>query len=355
MDVSIVIPTYNEKENIQILLKKINREFKENKIKGEIIVVDDCSPDGTGKLVENLRKKQKNIKIIHRKGKLGLSSAVFEGFKISKGNVLGVIDADLSHPAEKIPEMFEIIKNKKADFVIGSRYIKGGKIEGWGLKRMAMSKVATLLARPFTKVKDPMTGFFLIRKECVEKKEFNSKGFKILLELILKADYEKIKEVPIIFVNRTEGKSKAESKEIFHYLKNLVGYWPYRRKVIDEFFKFGLIGILGTLVNLFILYVFTEFAGIFYLISAIIAFFVAATHNFILNKIWTFKEKINYLFTKKYIQFLIVSISSLVINLIFLYIFTEFFNIYYMVSQALAIGVSFIANFIGNKIWTFKK
>lgn len=355
MDLSIVIPTYNEKGNILVLLRKINREFKENKIKGEVIVIDDCSPDGTGKLVENLRKKQKNIKIIHRKGKLGLSSAVLEGFKIAKGNILGVMDADLSHPAEKIPEMFEIIKKGEADFVVGSRYIKGGKIKGWGLKRMAMSKVATLLARPFTKVKDPMTGFFLIRKKCVEKKEFNSKGFKILLELILKADYRKIREIPIVFINRTEGKSKAETKEILHYLKNLLGYWPHRRKVIDEFFKFGLVGVLGTFFNLLILYIFTEFVGIYYLISAIIAFFIAATHNFILNKLWTFKEKINYLFAKKYMQFLIVSIFSLIINLIFLYIFTEFFNIYYMISQALAIGVSFIANFIGNKIWTFKK
>jgi len=355
MDLSIVIPTYDEKENILTLLKKINKEFKENKIKGEVIVVDDGSPDGTGKLVKNLKKKQKNIKIIHRKGKLGLSSAVLEGFEISEGNVLGVMDADLSHPAEKIPEMFEIIKKGKADFVIGSRYIKGGKIKGWGPKRMAMSKVATLLARPFTKVKDPMTGFFLIKKKCVEKKEFNSKGFKILLELILKADYKNIEEVPIVFINRTEGKSKAESKEIFHYLKNLVGYWPYRRKVIDEFFKFGLVGLLGTFINLFILYIFTEFGGVYYLVSAIIAFFVAVTHNFILNKLWTFKEKINHLFTKKYIQFFIVSIFSLVINLVFLYIFTEFLNIYYMISQFLSIGISFIANFIGNKIWTFKK
>jgi len=355
MDLSIVIPTYNEKENILVLLKKINTEFKENKIKGELIIVDDNSPDGTGKLVEDLKKRQKNIKIIHRKGKLGLSSAVLKGFKVSKGNVLGVMDADLSHPAEKIPKMFELIKKKEADFVIGSRYIRGGRIEGWGFKRMAMSKVATLLARPFTKVKDPMTGFFLIRKKCVKDKEFNSKGFKILLELILKADYKNIKEVPIVFVNRTEGKSKAETKEIFNYLKNLMGYWHYRRKVIDEFFRFALVGILGTLINLSILYIFTEFIGIYYLVSAIIAFFVAVTHNFILNKIWTFKEKINHLFTKKYIQFFIVSIFSLVINLIFLYIFTEFLSIYYMISQALAIGISFIANFIGNKIWTFKR
>ena len=186
MKLSIVIPTYNEKENISILLKKINLEFIKNKIKGEIIVVDDNSPDGTGDLIENLKKKYKNLKVIHRKGKLGLSSAVLEGFKISKGDVFGVMDADLSHPAEKIPEMFNLIKKREADFVIGSRYIRGGKIEGWGFKRKLMSKTATLLARIYTKIKDPMTGFFMIKRKCIKTKNIDPKGFKILLELIIK-------------------------------------------------------------------------------------------------------------------------------------------------------------------------
>ncbi len=265
------------------------------------------------------------------------------------------MDADLSHPAEKIPEMYKIIKEKEADLVIGSRYVKKGRIEGWGIKRKIMSRGATFLARFFTNVKDPMSGFFMLKKECIENRKFNPKGFKILLELILKADYKKIKEVPIIFINRTKGKSKAGSGEIFSYLKNLLGYWKYRRKVIDEFLKFGLVGIMGTLVNLIVLYIFTEFVGVYYILSAIIAFLVAVTHNFILNKLWTFREKIHYLFAKKYMQFFIVSIFALLVNLLFLYIFTEFLNIYYMVSQVLAIGISFIANFIGNKIWTFKK
>lgn len=355
MDLSLVIPTYNEKENIQILIKQINIEFKKSKIKGEIIVVEDNSPDGTGDLVENLKKKYKTLKVIHRKGKLGLSSAVLEGFKIARGNVLGVMDADLSHPAKKIPEMFNIIKKGEADFVIGSRYVKGGNIKGWGFKRKAMSKVATFLAKPFTKVKDPMTGFFMIKKECIEKKEFDSKGFKILLELILKAKYKKIKEVPIVFINRTKGKSKAESKEIFSYLKNLLGYWPYRRKVIDEFFKFAFVGFIGTIVNLVILYSFTEFLKIYYMASAVFAFVVAATSNFILNKIWTFKEEIKHKFLGKYLKFFSVSVGALLVNLFFLYVFTEFLGIYYLISQILAIGIALIINFLGNKVWTFKR
>lgn len=355
MDLSIVIPTYNEKDNIQKLIQQVQSEFKTNSIKGEIIVVDDNSPDGTGEILENLKKKIKNLKIIHRKGKLGLSSAVLGGWKIANGRVLGVMDADLSHPAEKIPEMYKIIKKKEADFVIGSRYIKGGDIRGWGIKRKIMSKIATLFAKPFTKVKDPMSGFFMIKKECIEKKEFNSRGFKILLELILKAKYKNIKETPIVFINRTEGKSKAESREILYYLKNLLGYWKYRRKVIDEFLKFALVGFIGTLINLLVLYSFTEFLGIYYILSAVFAFLVAATSNFILNKVWTFKEKIGHKIFAKYYKFLSVSIVALVVNLFFLYTFTKFLKIYYLISQVLAIGISLIINFIGNKIWTFKR
>jgi len=355
MNLSIIIPTYNEKENIPILLNKIFNEFKEHKINGEVIVVDDNSPDGTGKIVENLKKKYKHLKIIHRSGKLGLSSAVLDGFKIAKGNVFGVMDADLSHPPEKIPKMFSIIKEEKADFVIGSRYVKGGRIEGWNFKRKTMSKIATLLAKPFTNVKDPMTGFFMIKKKCLKDRRFNPKGFKILLELILKAKYKKIKEVPIVFINRTKGKSKAESKEIFYYLKNLLGYWPYRRGVINEFFKFAFVGFIGTIINLVILASFTEFLKIYYLLSAVFAFVAAATSNFILNKIWTFKEEIKHKFLGKYLKFFLVSVVALLVNLFFLYVFTEFLGIYYLISQILAIGIAFIINFSGNKIWTFKR
>ena len=151
---SIIIPTYNERENVQILIQEIQREFKFNSINGEIIIVDDNSPDGTGKFLENLKEKYKNLKVIHRKEKLGLSSAFLEGCKIAENNVLGVMDADLSHPPEKIHELYDPIKNNQADFTIGSRYIEGGEIEGWGLKRKIMSRVATLLARPFTNIKD---------------------------------------------------------------------------------------------------------------------------------------------------------------------------------------------------------
>ena len=162
--------------------------------------------------------------MLHRKNKLGLSSAVLEGFKVAKSEILGVMDADLSHPPEKIKEMINSIKNDAVDIVIGSRYADNGKIEGWSLLRKAMSKGATLVARIFTNVKDPMTGFFMIKKECLKNINLDPKGFKILLEILIKAKYKKIKEIPIRFTNRTNGKSKAGIKETMYYLENILGY-----------------------------------------------------------------------------------------------------------------------------------
>ncbi|MEM4230725.1 MAG: glycosyltransferase family 2 protein, partial [Candidatus Pacearchaeota archaeon] len=278
MKLSLIIPTYNEKENIQKLLTKINQEFKKNNIDGEIIVVDDNSPDGTGQILEKLKKQYRNLKIIHRKGKFGLSSAVLEGWKISKGRIIGVMDADLSHPPEKIKEMYNYINKGKADFVIGSRYIKGGKIEGWGIYRKVLSRGATLLAKIFTNVKDPMSGFFMIEKNIVKTKKLNPKGFKILLELLIKANYKKIKEIPITFVNRTKGKSKAGVKEIIFYLQNLIRYLLYKNNNFLEFFKFGIVGLIGTFINIGILYLLTEIFRIYYIISAVFSFIVALTN-----------------------------------------------------------------------------
>lgn len=354
MKLSLIIPTYNERENILKLISGIKEQFNKNKINGEIIFVDDNSPDGTGEVLEELKKENQNLKVIHRKGKLGLSSAVIEGFKIAEGDIFGVMDADLSHPSEKISEMYKIV-TKEADLVIGSRYVKGGRIEGWNLYRKILSRGATFLARVFVNIKDPMSGFFMFNKELIINKEINPKGFKILLELLIKTNCQNIIEVPITFTNRTIGKSKAGIKEIIYYLQNLIGYLPYKKEIILQFFKFALVGLIGTFVNIFILYILTEYFNIYYLISAFCAFFVAVTTNFIFNKIWTFREKIYERITKEYVNFFLVSFFALLVNIFFLYIFTEFLGIYYITSQIIAIGISLMINFIGNKIWTFHK
>ncbi len=355
MKLSLIIPTYNEKENIPFLISKISKEFKKSKIPGEIIVIDDNSPDGTGKILDYLKKKYHFLKVMHRKNKFGLSSAVLEGIRISKGQTIAVMDADFSHPIDKLPVMYKLIKSNQADLVIGSRYIPGGKIFGWEIYRKAQSKFATLLARTFTYIKDPMSGFFMIKKSLLRELDLNPKGFKLLLEILIKTKSVRIKEIPITFVNRSKGKSKASIKEIIYYLINLTGYLKYKKNVITEFFKFAFVGLIGTIINLIILYSLTEFLGIYYIISAIFAFIIAATNNFILNKTWTFNEKISYKTLDKYSQFFSVSLVALLINISFLYILTEFLGIHYLISQVIAIGLALSINFLGNKIWTFSR
>lgn len=352
MDLSLVIPTYNERENIEGLVSEILWEFKVNKIKGEIIVVDDNSPDGTGEILDKL-KRQKKIKVIHRSGKMGLSSAVLDGWKIAKGKVLGVMDADLSHPPDKIKELLNSIQKEGVDFAIGSRYVRGGQVTGRSFGRNAMSKIATIIARLFTRVKDPMTGFFMIKRECIKDVELDPKGFKILLEIIVKGNHKVIKEVPITFVDRKEGRSKVSRGEVLDYLRNVISYIASHSTLPKEFVRFSAVGAIGVVINLFFLFLLTDILGVFYLISAVFSFLIAMTANFFLNKKLTFGEDIGYQVGLKYLQFFSISLVALMANLILLYVFTDLWEIFYMISQVLAIALSSVINFVGNKIWTF--
>lgn len=221
MDTSIIIPTYNEKENLPILIERIVNALKGSGIEGEIIVVDDDSPDGTWKAAEELKEKYENLKVLRRIDKRGLSSAVLDGFEIAGGRILGVIDADLSHPPEKIPELVEPIIKGEAEITIGSRYIDEGGIEKWSLMRKVYSRTATLLVLGLTRVKDPMSGFIFLKKEVIEGKKLNPLGFKIGLEILVKGNYKNVSEIPIIFADRAYGESKLGGGVVLEYLIQL--------------------------------------------------------------------------------------------------------------------------------------
>ncbi|OGF51578.1 hypothetical protein A3G06_00250 [Candidatus Nomurabacteria bacterium RIFCSPLOWO2_12_FULL_46_14] len=354
MKLSLIIPTYNERENIVNLLSRVKKEFEVHNIDGEIVVVDDNSPDGTGEIMENLKNTYSSLSVMHRPGKLGLSSAIHDGLRIAGGEIIGVMDADLSHPPERLSEMYNAVTSG-AEIAIGSRYMALGRIEGSSWQRRLMSRGATILARIFTEVEDPMSGFFMFRRDLIKNIEINSRGFKILLEILVKTKPGKITEIPITFTDRRAGESKAGLGEIFFYLRNLWAYLPNRRNIVSEFFQFALVGILGTFVNLAFLYLLTEYAGIYYLISASLSFIISLTFNFILNKLWTFREMLKDKLMIKYGRFFAVALAAFGVNIFCLYVFTEFFDIYYVISQTLAIGVAFIINFIGNKKWTFTK
>ena len=218
MNITLVIPTYNEAGNIPILISRVFDIFRSNNLDGYVIVVDDDSPDQTWKVAEDLKEKYPNLEVLRRQDKRGLSSAVLDGFDMARTDIVGVIDADLSHPPEKIPELVVPIIEGEADFTLGSRYIDQGGIENWPLKRKISSKVATLAVIGLTRVKDPMSGFFFLRKDIINNVNLSPKGFKIGLEILVRTKCEKVKEIPIVFRDREYGESKLSSNVIIDYL-----------------------------------------------------------------------------------------------------------------------------------------
>ena len=220
-DLAIVIPTLNESENIGEIIERIQTTLKSTKF--EIIVVDDDSSDGTADIAQDYAHRHGNIKVLRRQGKLGLASAVLDGVKLADASVIGVIDADLQEPPETLPALLAQIEDGN-DIVIGSRYVDGSSIEGWGPTRKFISKVAIWMAwfcLPATRgIQDPSNGYFLVRREVLNS-DLDPKGFKILMEILVKCDYKNVVETPIDYVGRVRGESKLTSQQVTTHLKYL--------------------------------------------------------------------------------------------------------------------------------------
>jgi dolichol-phosphate mannosyltransferase len=225
---SIVIPTYNERARLGDLVEEVFRVFNRHQLSGELVIVDDNSPDGTGAIAEQLARRFP-VQVVRRSGKLGLGTAVIDGFDVARGRVLGVMDADLSHPPVLLPRLLEAMEARRADLVIASRYIPGGTTRNWPLVRRAMSRVACLLARPVTSARDATSGYFLIRREAVRDVRIAAGGFKICLELLVRGRVGTIVEVPYEFVDRAAGESKMSWREAAGYFKQLRDLYAYRR------------------------------------------------------------------------------------------------------------------------------
>lgn len=219
---TIVVPTYNEAGGIERLLRAVSSVFSEHELDGEIVVVDDNSPDGTGAIADRLAATLP-VKCLHRPGKLGLSSGVIDGWKIARkqSKALGAMDADFSHDINILPKMVEALASGAFGLAIGSRYVPGGGISNWSKRRIVTSQVACLLARPLTNVKDITSGYFLVRREALDGVALDPIGFKIGLEVVAKAHYGKAVEIPYVFTDRVAGESKLNQREIFNYLKQL--------------------------------------------------------------------------------------------------------------------------------------
>ena len=230
--VSIVLPTYNEHERIAECIDAVMFVMTANGIDGEVIVVDDNSPDGTASIAESLTTPYP-VRVIRRRKKLGLGSAVRAGFAAAAGTVLGVMDADLSHPPNLLPRLLHALESG-ADFAVGSRYVAGGGTRDWPIGRWLLSRLACLTARPLTPVRDATSGVFLIRRDVLRGVPMSTRGFKIGLELLVRSKARVVVEVPYMFVGRSAGRSKLTVGEVFGYLYQLaeLAHWRWHRRKV---------------------------------------------------------------------------------------------------------------------------
>ena len=216
----LVIPTLNEAGNIPVLLGRIHQALAPTEIEYEIIVVDDDSTDGTADVVSQFTAKDPRVRLFVRKGARGLAGAVIHGWGRTDADLLGVIDADLQHPPEVLPSLLDPVL-KDADIAIASRYAQGNGVGDWNKFRLFVSRAGTLATAPLQKknlrVKDPLSGFFIVRRECIDGLALQPEGFKVLLEILVKGRIQKAIEVPFQFGLRHAGTSKASFKIALQY------------------------------------------------------------------------------------------------------------------------------------------
>jgi len=373
--VSIIIPTYNESENIIQVLKSIGDHLPKD-IATEAIVVDDNSPDGTGKVVEDYINDTQNkigytIDVIHRKTKSGLSSAILDGIQHSSGETVVVMDSDFSHPPKIIPQLVEEIKISKYDIAIASRYTEGGEVSGWSTKRKLISKTAKGIAKVGLGVNesDPMSGFFAFNRNILEGIKFDAIGYMMLLVILVKTKGAKVKEIPYTFTDRTRGSSKLDSSTMFDYVKSVWKLYRYGHtakvsdtrtsvRFISKAGRFYTVGASGLLVNYLISLLFADaIINFWYIHATTIGIIVSMSSNFILNKIWTFEDRN---FDAKgtlaqYGKFVGFSSPGALIQLGMVYVSVDNYQITFPLALTLAVIIAAASNFILNKKWTFKE
>jgi dolichol-phosphate mannosyltransferase len=354
---SVIIPTYNEKDNIKILIDRLEAVLGKNEIPFEIIVVDDDSPDLTWQVVEELVLTKPHIRLYRRVNQRGLSSAVIQGFSQAKGDYLAVIDADLQHDETILPEMYR--RCKENEIVIASRKVENGGIEDWSKKRQFVSWVAGTLAVWVLKVKitDPMSGFFMLPRESFNKcvKQLNPKGFKVLLEIIHKLQPKKVSEVGFMFKSRQHGESKLSTSVIFDYLISLYEL-KFGKVLPASFLQYCLVGGLGVIVNMGVFELLYRIAGQAKEVSVLAGISVAMIFNFILNDLWTFKRHTSFGIGQKILKatrFLtFCSVGALINYSVVLFMDTNF-SFLIEVSVLIGIVVSTLWNYWSNKTFTW--
>ncbi|MGA2160844.1 MAG: glycosyltransferase family 2 protein [Methanoregula sp.] len=364
-DLTVIIPTFREESTIGTIIAEVDAIFFRNAIRGEILVVDDNSPDRTIDIVRDLKNQKPNLNLVVRQQDHGLSQSVVEGFRQAQSDIFLVMDADLSHPPALIPVMLAEIRAGN-DLVIGSRYMEGGGIKKWPLKRRILSMGATFLGRLlFPEIRDPVSGFFAVKKSVVEHAPLRPRGYKILLEVLGKGTWKKEKEIPFEFVDRAIGSSKLKGQTIIEYAGQVIDNarfsWNHHESVVWQewmkLFKFGVVGLSGIIVNEGLLIYLKEYVHLSLWVSGIIAIELSILSNFIWNDLWTFKSDSRHALPHRWLRLLsfqVVSIGGAAINFVILNVLATQIGIDYRIADLLGILVAFAWNFWVNRRMTWK-
>lgn len=357
---SLVIPTYNEAKNIAPLLARLE-ELLDGPLGGsyELIVVDDDSPDRTWEIALELSETRPRVRVIRRQGEKGLSTAVIRGWQAARGDVLGVMDADLQHPPEvNLALLAEI--DKGADLATGSRHIEGGGVSDWSVFRRAMSRGAQLLGlmilpHVLGRLSDPMSGYFMVRRSTLGGVALDPIGYKILVEVVGRCDPRWIGEVGYVFRERVEGESKVSWKLYVHYLQHLARLrlaTLYR----SRFLRFCVVGATGVVVDMSILYLLSDPSrlGLGLTRSKIAAAEAAIISNFLLNDAWTFRD----LATKspgtrsklrRFVGFNAICALGVAINVVILNLLFNYLHMNRYIANAVAILIVTGWNYLLNR------
>ena len=293
IELAIIIPTFHERDNIRPLLEGLDHVLKD--ILWEVIFVDDDSKDGTADFINAISQERDNVRCLKRIGRRGLSSACIEGMLSTPAHFLAVMDADLQHDEALLPKMLKVLKTEDFDLVVGSRYVDQGSMGNLSGRRVMISRLATVIGQKILHVdlKDPMSGFFMIKRSFFEKvvRRLTGKGFKILVDLCASSSEPvRFKELAFQFRTRQAGESKLGARVMSEYgillLEKTIGKWiPIR------FVFFVFVGTLGAVVHLITLGFCLKFLSLAFLMAQTYATLIAMTLNFIFNNIFTYRDQ----------------------------------------------------------------
>ncbi|MFP4124699.1 glycosyltransferase [Coleofasciculus sp.] len=351
---SLIIPTYKEAKNIPQIVEQLS-QLLDSQLAGdyELIVVDDNSPDDTWKVAQELTADYPQLRVMRRIDERGLSTAVIRGWQVARGEVLGVIDADLQHPPELLLQLWGKIQ-RGADLAVASRHVEGGGVSDWSIIRRFLSRGAQtigliLLPGVIGRVSDPMSGYFMVRRQCLVGRPLSPLGYKILIEVLGRGKVPWIGEVGYVFQERQAGESKVTWKQYVEYLQHLL---RLRLSLghIGRFIRFGLVGFSGVFVDMAVFYLLREHVELGLTRSAILSAEVAILNNFLWNDLWTFGDISRHQQGwrkrfKRFLKFNVICLVGLILNVLLVNLLFNVFGINEYVAKLIAIAAVTVWNF----------